>query len=682
MSEALTGDLRLRLPVDSTTGAGTRLLPRINSPADLKRLSVPELKQLAEELRASLIEVVARTGGHLAPSLGVVELTIALHYLFDSPTDKIIWDVGHQAYVHKMLTGRRDQLPTIRQHNGISGFLRISESEHDAFGAGHASTSISAALGMATKRDLMGENFHVITVTGDGAMTGGLAYEALNNTGDSGRDMLVILNDNEMSISPNVGSISRYLTSLSTNPFLKKLREEGYHLIEMLPKGATAAEVANRLERNLKNVLVPGALFQALGFHYFGPVDGHDLDGLLDTIGRLRDEKGPVLLHVLTKKGRGYPYAEEDPNTYHGLNPFDVASGKSLPAKKSPPAYTSVFAQAACELAANDRRVVAVTAAMADGTGLVKFAQKYPDRFFDVGIAEAHAVTFCAGMAISGLRPIAAIYSTFLQRAFDQIVHDVGVQNIPVVFCLDRAGLCGPDGPTHHGVFDLTYLRAVPNFIVAAPKDGVELRNLLHTAVQQTEHPFAIRYPKEACPADPTGAPFETIPIGSWEVLAEGECGTGGAEKAGVVLLAVGTMVGHARKVMELLESRGVKAGLVNCRYIKPMDTALLKQLAGKYRALITMEENTLRGGFGSGVYEALHEMKLLNPLKDGGPDLRRPVLHHIGLPDHFILHGDRAGLFEEIGLSPAQIAREIAGVLEGAAQAQKATGHATSNDS
>ncbi len=664
MSEAITGDLHLRLPLDTKSGSGVRLLPRVNSPADLKRLSVPELKRLADELRATLVEVVARTGGHLAPSLGVVELTIALHYLFDSPKDKIIWDVGHQAYVHKMLTGRRDQLPTIRQHKGISGFLRISESEHDAFGAGHASTSISAALGMATKRDLMGEKFYVVTVTGDGAMTGGLAYEALNNTGDSGRDMLVILNDNEMSISPNVGSISRYLTSLSTNPFLKKLREEGYHLIEMLPKGATAAEVANRLERNLKNVLVPGALFQALGFHYFGPVDGHDLDGLLDVIGRLRDEKGPVLLHVLTKKGRGYPYAEEDPNTYHGLNPFDVASGKSLPAKKSPPAYTSVFAQAACELAETDRRVVAVTAAMADGTGLVKFAQKYPDRFFDVGIAEAHAVTFCAGMAISGLRPIAAIYSTFLQRAFDQIVHDVGVQNIPVVFCLDRAGLCGPDGPTHHGVFDLTYLRAVPNFIVAAPKDGAELRNLLYTAVQQTEHPFAIRYPKEACPVDPSGSPFETIPVGSWEVLAEGD---------EAVLLAVGTMVGHARKVMDLLERRGVKAGLINCRYIKPMDTLLLKELAGKYRALITLEENTLRGGFGSGVYECLREMNLLH---DGGP-----ALHHIGLPDHFVLHGDRAGLFEELGLSPAQIAQEIAGMLEGRAQTQKATGHASGND-
>jgi len=639
MSEAFTGRLDQALPLERESVAPARLLHRINSPADLQRLTVPELKQLAEELRDNLVEVVARTGGHLAPSLGVVELTIALHYLFDSPRDKIVWDVGHQAYVHKMLTGRRDQLPTIRQHRGISGFLRIAESEHDAFGAGHASTSISAALGMATRRDLMGEKHYVVTVTGDGAMTGGLAYEALNNAGHAGRDMLVILNDNEMSISPNVGAISRYLTSLSTNPFLKKLREEAYDLIERLPKGTSAAELANRLERNFKNLLVPGALFQALGFHYFGPIDGHDLEGLLEVIRRVRDEKGPVLLHLLTKKGRGYCYAEEDPNTYHGLNPFDVASGKSLPAKKSPPAYTSVFAQAAMELAEMDRRVVAVTAAMADGTGLVKFGQRFPDRFFDVGIAEAHGVTFCAGMALSGLRPIAAIYSTFLQRAYDQIIHDVAVQDIPVIFSLDRAGLCGPDGPTHHGVFDLTYLRAVPNFIVAAPKDGVELRHLLYTAVMQTDHPFAIRYPKEACPSDPSGTPFEQIPIGSWERLIEGET---------VAFLAVGTMVEHARKVVDRLAQRGLKPGLVNCRFVKPMDTEMLRDLAARYKLLITLEENTLRGGFGSGVHESLRELV--------APGHALPELRHLGVPDQFILHGGRGELFEEIGLSVSQI--------------------------
>jgi 1-deoxy-D-xylulose-5-phosphate synthase len=513
---------------------------------------------------------------------------------------------------------------------------------------------------MATKRDLMGEKFYVVTVTGDGAMTGGLAYEALNNAGHAGRNMLVILNDNEMSISPNVGAISRYLTSLSTNPFLKKLREESYELIEKLPKGTTAAELANRLERNLKNVLVPGALFQSLGFHYFGPIDGHDMDGLIDVIRKLKDEKGPVLLHILTKKGRGYSHAEADPNTYHGLNPFDVASGKSLPSSKAPPAYTSVFAQAALELAEIDPRVVAITAAMADGTGLVKFQQKFPERFFDVGIAEAHGVTFCAGMALQGMRPIAAIYSTFLQRAYDQIIHDVAVQNIPVVFCLDRAGLCGPDGPTHHGVFDLTYLRAVPNFIVAAPKDGFELRNLLYTAVMQTEHPFAIRYPKESCPVDPGSAPFKMIPIGTWEHLIEGD---------DLAFLAVGTMVEHGRKVIEKLATRGVKAGLVNCRFVKPMDTAMLEALAGKYRVLVTLEENTLRGGFGTGVYE---EMREIRAASHGSHGVGRtgPLLHHVGIPDHFVLHGGRGELFAEIGLSVEQIEQTALDLIENLANA------------
>ncbi len=657
MDDAITSKLDLALPQRAAAQPAISpsqpalLLPRVNGPEDLKGLSLPQLAQLADEVRTYILDVVSRTGGHLAPSLGVVELTVALHYVFDSPRDKIVWDVGHQGYVHKVLTGRRDQLPSIRQHGGISGFLRIAESEHDAFGAGHASTSISAALGMATRRDLAGESYHVVTVTGDGAMTGGLAYEALNNAGMSGRKMLVILNDNDMSISPNVGAISHYLTSLSTNPFLKKLREESYHLLEKLPKGTTAAELTHRLERNLKNVLVPGALFQALGFHYFGPMDGHNLGELIDVLRRLRDEQGPVLLHITTRKGRGYSYAEEDPNTYHGVSPFDVVSGKSLPGRKAPPAYTKVFAEAASELARQDKRVVAVTAAMADGTGLTGFAREFPDRFFDVGIAEAHGVTFCAGLALHGMRPIAAIYSTFLQRAYDQIIHDVAVQDIPVIFCLDRAGLCGPDGPTHHGVFDLTYLRAVPNFIIAAPKDGIELRNLLYTAVTQAEHPFAIRYPKEDCPADPAGAPFTAIPIGSWEPLIEGEQ---------VAFLAVGTMVEHARKVVAALETHGVRAGLVNARFVKPMDTQMLAGLAGRYRLLITLEENTLRGGFGSGVFEELRD------LGAGHVGLRT-----LGLPDHFVMHGSRSALFAEIGLSVEQIAAETLSALAGRAAPQ-----------
>jgi 1-deoxy-D-xylulose-5-phosphate synthase len=647
MSEAITGDLDLPLSRREPS-VSEPILPRIASPADLKPLAVAELKQLCSEIRDYIVQVVSRTGGHLAPSLGVVELTVALHYLFDSPRDKIVWDVGHQGYVHKVLTGRRDRLPTIRQQGGISGFLRLSESEHDAFGAGHASTAISAALGMATRRDLAGESYHVVAVVGDGAMTGGLAYEALNNAGISGRSLLVVLNDNTMSISPNVGAIARYLTGLTTQPILQKARDEVYHLLEKLPKGDLAAALTKRMERSVKNVLVPGGLFQALGFHYFGPIDGHDLETVLTVIGRLKEMKGPVLLHVVTKKGRGYSYAEDDPNTYHGVSPFDVASGKSAPAKtRKPPAYTNVFADALIEIASTDPRVVAITAAMADGTGLAAYEKRFPDRFFDVGIAEAHGVTFAAGLALHGMRPVAAIYSTFLQRAYDQIIHDVGVQKIPVVFCLDRAGLCGPDGPTHHGVFDLTYLRVVPNFVVAAPKDGVELRNLLYTAVQQTEHPFAIRYPKENAPADPAGEPLSLVPIGSWEILEPGE---------DVALLAVGSMVSGARAAAAILrEEAGLRPAVVNCRFVKPMDEDVLAGLAARCRLLATLEENSVHGGFGAGVHERLAELTAAPPR-----------LLHFGIPDRFVDHGSRDGLFEEIGLLPAQIAARIRSALDG----------------
>ena len=650
MNEAITGDLGIPLP--TSEAKPHRILSRVESPADLKSLSLADLKALCDELREHVVQCVSRTGGHLAPSLGVVELTVVIHHLFDSPRDKIVWDVGHQGYVHKVLTGRRDRLPTIRQHGGISGFLKLTESPHDAFGAGHASTAISAALGMATRRDLAKEDYHVLAVVGDGAMTGGLAYEALNNAGHSGRSLLVILNDNSMSISPNVGAISKYLTGLTTKPVLQKAREEIYHLLEKLPKGELAAELTKRMERSVKNVLVPGGLFHALGFHYFGPIDGHDLETLLTVMGRLKEMKGPILLHVVTKKGRGYPFAEEDPNTYHGVSPFDVASGMSASApSKSLPAYADVFGGAMVEIAEAEVRLAAITAAMADGTGLVAFAERFPDRFFDVGIAEAHAITFAAGMALHGMRPVAAIYSTFLQRAFDQIIHDVGIQKIPVVFCLDRAGLCGPDGPTHHGVFDLTYLRMVPNLVVAAPKDGAELRNLLYTAVMQSEAPFAIRYPKESVPEDPAGSPMEKIPVGSWEVLEEGD------EAA---FLAVGSMVGTAKLAAAQLRQDGIRVGVVNCRFVKPMDDALLRSLVSRYRLLITLEENTVRGGFGTGVYERLAEM-----------DLPAPRLLQLGIPDRFIDHGSRDALLAEIGLGPAQVAaraREalFAGAAEG----------------
>ncbi len=647
MSEAITGDLNLRISKRNAAKAKERekkaapILPRVESPADLKALTLPQLHDLCREIRDYVVEVVSRTGGHLAPSLGVVELTVALHHLFDSPQDKLVWDVGHQGYVHKVLTGRRDRLPTIRQLGGLSGFLKLSESVHDHFGAGHASTAISAALGMATRRDLSRERYHVVAIVGDGAMTGGLAYEALNNAGVAGRDLLVILNDNSMSISPNVGAISSYLTAITTQPVLRKAREEIYHLMEKLPKGDLAAEFTQRMERSLKNAIVPGAFFTSLGFTYFGPIDGHDLDTLVKVLGRVKEMKGPVLLHVVTKKGRGLPYAEADPNTWHGVSPFDVPSGKSAPSgAKKPPSFTSVFADAVTEIASADGRVVAITAAMADGTGLTKFRKAHPDRFFDVGIAEAHAVTFAAGMALHGMRPVAAIYSTFLQRAYDQIIHDVGVQKIPVVFCLDRAGLCGPDGPTHHGVFDLAYLRLVPNFVVAAPRDGLELRNLLHTAVEQTAAPFVIRYPKEDSPTDPAGCALERIPIGSWEEVRAGER---------AAILAVGTMVTTAESVADLLAAEGIRIGVVNCRFVKPMDDALLSELARRHEILMTLEEGTLKGGFGSGVYERLSELGV--PL---------PRLVHLGLPDRFVDHGSRKELFQGLGLAPAQIAERL----------------------
>jgi len=618
---------------------GESLFLKIDSPEDLRRLEPEQLKPLAAEVRDYILKVVSRKGGHLAPSLGVVELTLALHYLFDTPRDKIVWDVGHQAYAHKVVTGRRDRLPSIRQKDGLSGFCRRVESEYDVFGAGHASTSIAAALGLAAARDLRGEEFRVVGVMGDGAMTGGLAYEAMNNAGQQKRDLLVILNDNEMSISPNVGALSGYLTDLQTSPFLNRVRDEAYKLIEKFPMGTTVEEVTRRFETSMKSVLVPGALFQALGFQYFGPVDGHDLDKLLPTLRKVMRVKGPVLLHVVTKKGKGYKPAEGDPNTWHGVSAFDVASGKSAPSKDGPPSYNKIMTQTAIEMAERDPRVVAVTAAMADGTGLVSFQKKFPERFFDVGIAEAHGVCFAAGMAAQGMRPVVGIYSTFLQRAFDQIIHDVAIQDLPVLFALDRGGLVGPDGATHNGVFDLSYLREIPNLVVAAPKDGDELRNLMYTALAQA-HPFAVRYPKDSCIQGPAAGEPRILEVGSWEELR------GGEETA---LLAVGTMVGACQKAAEILEAKGVRVGVVNCRFVKPMDVQLLADLAGRYRRLVTVEENTVLGGFGSGVGEHLQEAGI------SGVDLRR-----IGVPDRFLEHASRPAVLELAGLSPERIAERV----------------------
>ena len=662
MSEAITGKMSMPLTRgqerhghaearDAATASEVPgpYLPAIESPADLKRLTLPQLGVVAAELRQYIIDVVSRTGGHLAPSLGAVELTLALHYVYDTPRDRIVWDVGHQAYAHKVLTGRRDRLPSLRQYQGLSGFVSPAESPYDAFGVAHASTSIAAAMGMVVARDMAGSDHHVLTVTGDGAMTGGLAYEGLNNAGHSGRDILVILNDNEMSISPNVGAISKYLTDITSSRPYNRFKAEVRALVKKMPLGESAGELAKRLERSLKEVFVPGGMFQSLGFQYYGPIDGHDLPELVAVLQNLKAVKGPRLLHVITKKGKGYAFAEKDSCVFHGVSAFDPASGVlAAGGKAAAPDFNKVFCDTMIRLADHDPRVVALTAAMADGTGLVKFRERHPDRFFDVGIAEGYAVTFAAGMAISGMRPVAAIYSTFLQRAYDSIIHDVGVQKLPVVFALDRAGLVGADGPTHHGVFDLTYLRAVPNLVLAAPKDGDELADLLFTAVDQQDGPFAIRYPKRSSRRYTTGREPQRIAVGTWEVLSEGRDGA---------LLAVGSMVETAEAVRQLLARDGIDAGVVNCRFVKPLDGALLRDLAGRVPLLCTIEENTLRGGFGSAVHEFLAEA-----------GIGAVALHHVGLPDRFITHGSVAQLLEEIGLSPARLAERLKPLFRGRA--------------
>jgi 1-deoxy-D-xylulose-5-phosphate synthase len=618
------------------------VLPRIGAPEDLKRLSPEELSTLCGEVREFIVDVVSQKGGHLGASLGVVELTIALHRTLQLPHDRIVWDTGHQAYVHKVLSGRRDALWGIRQAGGISGFLKREESPYDTFGAGHASTAISAALGMAAARDLAGERRRVVAVLGDGALTGGLAYEALNNAGHSARDLLVILNDNGMSISPNVGALAHYLTSIQTNPRLARWRRDGLEAVSRLPRvGETARSLATRLQSAIKTAIVPGGLFEALGFNYIGPVDGHDLPLLLDLLPKVFERSGPVLLHVLTKKGKGLPAAEADHEGFHGVTPFDKVTGKTISQVASPrPSYTAVFGQAMLKAAEAFPKMVAITAAMPSGTGLTAFQKRHPHRFHDVGIAEAHGVCFAAGLACEGVRPVAAIYSTFLQRAFDQIVHDVALQHVPVVFAIDRAGLVGADGPTHHGVLDLSYLRCVPGLIVSAPRDGNELLDLLWTALTQDASPFAIRYPRDTVPEgfDPERPP-RVLPIGSWEILEQG---------TDVALVATGSMVEVARQARALLAASGIDAGVVNARFVKPLDRAVLRSLAGA-RRIVTLEENNLPGGFGSGVADAL--------TAEGLPGTGLVTL---GLPDGFVTHGGRAELLAEVGLDPEGVVRRV----------------------
>lgn len=612
------------------------LLEKINLPADVKKLSTEELQQLADEIRTLIVDVVSKRGGHLASSLGVIELTIALLKVFSPPEDEIVWDVGHQSYPYKILTGRREQFHTLRQYGGICGFPSIKESPYDAFGTGHSSTSISAALGIKIGKKLRGENGHVIAVIGDGALTAGEAYEGLNNAGQLGEDLIVVLNDNAMSISKSIGAISSYLTKVTTGENLRKAKRR----LENVTKKVFGEKLYKGLKRVedlvVKGLFPPGMLFEELGFRYIGPIDGHDIDTLVVTLNNVSKMKGPTLVHVITKKGKGYQPAEEKPEQFHGVSP------KKPKVENQPPTYTAVFSNTVIEIAKENRKVVAITAAMPSGTGLNKFKEMFPERYYDVGIAEQHAVTFAAGMAKKGLKPVVAIYSTFLQRAFDQIIHDVALQNLPVVFAVDRGGLVGEDGATHQGAFDLSYLRIVPNMVVAAPKDEEELRHLLYTAVKSNK-PFAVRYSRGRGYGIPLREPLKEIPVGSWELLRNGN---------DLAVIATGWTVHQALKAAEKLEKEGISVTVVNGRFIKPLDEQLLIKLAKEHNLIVTVEENSVKGGFGSAVDE------FLSPWYRGN-------VFNIGLPDRFVEHGDQNLLRHIVGIDAEGIKKFVVKLLK-----------------
>lgn len=626
--------------------AENKFLDKINSPADVKKLSVPQLEQLAKEIRQLLISVISHTGGHLAPNLGVVELTLALHKVFNTPEDKIIFDVGHQAYIHKIITGRREQFPTLRQYGGLSGFPKRSESEHDAFGTGHSSTSISAALGMACARDLQGEDYNVVAVIGDGSMTGGMAFEALNNAGMLHKNMIVVLNDNEMSISKNVGAMSEYLYQLRTGETYNKIKNDIEGWLKNMEFGSDVLKAIRRLKGSVKYLMVPTSIFEELGFTYLGPVDGHDLEGLLDVLQAAKKIDGPVMVHVLTKKGKGYKPAEESPNKFHGTGPFDIATGKKITNPNAPVSYTEVFGKTLSKLADTDDKIVGITAAMPDGTGLNIFAEAHKDHFFDVGIAEQHAVTAAAGMAAAGMKPVAAIYSTFMQRAYDSIMHDICMQKLHVTLCLDRAGLVGDDGYTHHGVFDYAYLRSIPNMTIMAPKDENELQHMLKTALD-FDGPVSVRYPRGSGVGVALDTQWQDLPIGKAEVLRTGK---------DVCFWAIGSMVQTALYAAELLEAQGISAGVVNMRFAKPLDVELLREHAQSYGKIITLEEGVLAGGVGSAILEELNENKLLGQCE----------VRCFGIPDEFVMHGDKKLLFRDLGLDTPTIAAKAAAFVKG----------------
>lgn len=623
------------------------ILDRIHSPADLRPLTREELRQLAQEVRERLIDVCSRTGGHIGAGLGVVELTLALHVAFDTPIDQLVWDVGHQGYPHKVVTGRNEAMETLRREGGLSGFLKRAESEYDAFGAGHAATSISAALGMAAGRDLQGESFKVVAVVGDGALTSGLAYEGLNNAGHSGRDIVVVLNDNEMSIAPNVGAISKYLTSVQRNSLYNRIRDR---IGEVVGNHPALNTLVRKWEESVKSFLTPGVLFEELGFRYFGPIDGHDIGAMLDTFSAVRPMQGPRLVHVVTQKGKGFP-AGESVEKWHALPPgHDPATGKLKKASTANAPWTKVFGRGLAELMEERRDVVAITAAMPGGTGTSEVARLHPDRFFDVGIAEAHAVTFAAGMATRGVRPVAAIYSTFLQRAYDSIIHDVAIQRLPVILCLDRAGLVGADGETHMGLYDIAYLLAVPNVTVTAPRTSAELLGLLRTAVLHEGGPFAIRYPRAAAPDVPAAlAEIDPVPYGTWEVLRQGR---------DFAILAVGTMVEPSLEAAGALAGEGFDLTVVNCRFLKPYDEVTLAALVAEHRQLLVVEEGTVVNGFGAYLASVVARLD---------PAVR--VVAH-GVPDRVIPAAPRARQLADTGLDAAGIADRVRALHETEAMA------------
>jgi len=615
------------------------LLQQLTDPSCLKRMNLRELSQLARELRDCIIDTVAQNGGHLASSLGVVELSIALHRIFDTPKDKLVWDVGHQAYAHKLLTGRFSRFASLRQLGGISGFPKRRESPYDAFDVGHSSTSISAALGMAAARDAKGGDEKVVAIIGDGSLTAGMALEALNQAGHLKKDLIVILNDNEMSISPNVGALSSFLNKKMTSRSFQRLRRETENLLGHVPRfGKDLLHLAHRAEESLKGFFTPGMLFEAFGFDYVGPIDGHQLEDLMETLENVSRMRGPILVHLITKKGKGYGPAELNPAKFHGVSPFERAGGEVAPAPAGPPGYTEVFGRTLTELAREDHRIVAITAAMKAGTGLSGFAAAFPDRFFDVGIAEQHAVTFAAGLACEGLRPLVAIYSSFMQRAYDNVLHDVCLQNLPVTFALDRAGLVGSDGPTHHGVFDYSFLRHIPNLRFAVPRDEAMLRRIMATA-QHSEGPFAYRYPRGRGTGADTAEPPRPLPIGKGEKLREGADG---------LILALGVSVQEALWAAELLARQGIEMAVVDPVFLKPLDEELLIAEARRTGFVVTVEENQLEGGFGSAVLELCERARFF------------PGFLRIGLPDAFVEQGTQAELRALCGIDADGIARRI----------------------